>query len=53
MVAAHRGIFSLGLLFAIGSTCWLVASLVALPVVVRPAAGTETLTLLLTPAERS
>ncbi len=35
MVAAHRGIFSLGLLLTIGSACGLVASLVVLPVVLR------------------
>lgn len=45
MVAAHRGIFSLGLLLTIGSACGLVASLVVLPVVLRlitrPEAKTE------------
>jgi hopanoid biosynthesis associated RND transporter like protein HpnN len=35
MVAAHRGIFSLGLLLTIGSACGLVVSLVVLPVVLR------------------
>ncbi len=35
MVAAHRGIFSLGLLLTIGSACGVVASLVVLPVVLR------------------
>jgi predicted RND superfamily exporter protein len=35
MVAAHRGIFSLGLLLTLGSACGLVASLVVLPVVLR------------------
>ena len=35
MIAAHRGIFSLGLLLTIGSACGLVASLVVLPVVLR------------------
>src|SRR5262249_31151343 len=35
MVAAHRGIFGLGLLLTIGSACGLVASLVVLPVILR------------------
>jgi uncharacterized protein len=35
MIAAHRGIFSLGLLLTIGSASGLVASLVVLPVVLR------------------
>lgn len=35
MIAAHRGIVSVGLLLTIGSTCGLVASLVGLPVVLR------------------
>jgi len=35
MIAAHQGIFSLGLLLTIGSACGLVASLVVLPVVLR------------------
>jgi hypothetical protein len=35
MIAAHRGIFSLGLLLTIGSACGLAASLVVLPVVLR------------------
>jgi predicted RND superfamily exporter protein len=35
MVAAHRGIFGLGLLLTIGATCALAASLVVLPVVLR------------------
>lgn len=45
MVAAHRGIFSLGLLLTIGSACGLVASLVVLPVmlrlITRPAVSAE------------
>jgi hopanoid biosynthesis associated RND transporter like protein HpnN len=40
MIAAHRGIFSLGLLLTIGSACGLVASLVVLPVVLRLITGT-------------
>jgi hopanoid biosynthesis associated RND transporter like protein HpnN len=48
MVAAHRGIFGLGLLLTIGSACGLVASLVVLPVILRlvtraPAAAAESL----------
>jgi hopanoid biosynthesis associated RND transporter like protein HpnN len=35
MVAAHRGIFSLGVLLTIGMACALVASLVVLPVILR------------------
>ena len=35
MIAAHRGIFGLGLLLTIGSACGLVASLVVLPVILR------------------
>jgi predicted RND superfamily exporter protein len=35
MVAAHQGIFGLGLLLTIGSACGLVASLVVLPVILR------------------
>ena len=35
MVAAHQGIFGLGLLLTIGSGCGLVASLVVLPVILR------------------
>ena len=35
MVAAHQGIFGLGLLLTIGSACALVASLVVLPVILR------------------
>jgi hopanoid biosynthesis associated RND transporter like protein HpnN len=35
MVAAHRGIFGLGLLLTIGSACGLVASLVVVPVILR------------------
>jgi uncharacterized protein len=35
MIAAHRGIFSLGLLLTIGSACGLVAALVVLPVILR------------------
>jgi uncharacterized protein len=35
MVAAHRGIFGLGVLLTIGSACGLVASLVVLPVILR------------------
>jgi len=35
MIAAHQGIFGLGLLLTIGSVCGLVASLVVLPVVLR------------------
>jgi hopanoid biosynthesis associated RND transporter like protein HpnN len=35
MIAAHRGIFSLGLLLTIGSACGLAASLIVLPVVLR------------------
>ena len=35
MVAAHRGIFSLGVLLTIGMACGLVASLVVLPVTLR------------------
>ncbi len=39
MTAAHRGIFSLGLLLTIGSGCALLASLVVLPVILRIVAG--------------
>jgi uncharacterized protein len=35
MIAAHRGIYGLGLLLTIGSACGLVASLVVLPVILR------------------
>jgi predicted RND superfamily exporter protein len=35
LIAAHRGIFSLGLLLTIGCACGLVASLIVLPVVLR------------------
>ncbi len=35
MIAAHRGIFGLGLLLTIGSACGLVAALVVLPVILR------------------
>jgi hypothetical protein len=35
MIAAHRGIFGLGLLLTIGAACGLVASLVVLPVILR------------------
>jgi hopanoid biosynthesis associated RND transporter like protein HpnN len=35
MVAAHRGIFGLGLLLTIGASCALMASLIVLPVVLR------------------
>jgi hypothetical protein len=35
MIAAHRGIFSLGLLLTVGSACGLVAALVVLPTVLR------------------
>ena len=35
MVAAHRGIFGLGLLLTIGSACGLIASLVVVPVILR------------------
>jgi hypothetical protein len=35
MIAAHRGIFSLGLLLTLGSLCGLIASLVVLPVILR------------------
>jgi len=35
MVAAHQGIFGLGLLLTIGAGCGLVASLVVLPVILR------------------
>ncbi len=35
MVAAHQGIFGLGLLLTIGSGCGLLASLVVLPVILR------------------
>src|SRR5262245_31600192 len=35
MVAAHRGIFGLGLLLTIGSLCGLVASLIVVPVILR------------------
>jgi hypothetical protein len=35
MIAAHQGIFGLGLLLTIGSACGLVASLIVLPVVLR------------------
>ncbi len=35
MVAAHQGIFGLGLLLTIGSGCGLVASLIVLPVILR------------------
>jgi hypothetical protein len=35
MVAAHQGIFGLGLLLTIGSACGLVAALVVLPVILR------------------
>jgi hopanoid biosynthesis associated RND transporter like protein HpnN len=35
MIAAHRGIFGLGLLLTIGSGCGLVAALVVLPVILR------------------
>ena len=35
MTSHHRGIFGLGLLLTIGTTCALVASLVVLPVVLR------------------
>jgi uncharacterized protein len=35
MVAAHRGIFGLGLLLTIGSACGLTASLVVVPVILR------------------
>jgi predicted RND superfamily exporter protein len=35
MVAAHRGIWSLGLLLTIGSACNLVAALVVLPVILK------------------
>jgi predicted RND superfamily exporter protein len=35
MVAAHRGIFGLGLLLTIGAACALAASLVVMPVVLR------------------
>jgi uncharacterized protein len=35
MVAAHRGIFGLGLLLTIGSACGLVAALVVVPVILR------------------
>jgi predicted RND superfamily exporter protein len=39
MIAAHRGIFGLGLLLTVGSACGLVASLVVLPVALRMRAG--------------
>ncbi len=35
MIAAHRGIFGLGLLLTIGAACGLAASLVVLPVILR------------------
>jgi hopanoid biosynthesis associated RND transporter like protein HpnN len=35
LIAAHRGIFGLGLLLTIGSACGLAASLVVLPVILR------------------
>jgi predicted RND superfamily exporter protein len=35
MIAAHRGIFGLGLLLTIGSACGLIASLLVLPVILR------------------
>jgi hopanoid biosynthesis associated RND transporter like protein HpnN len=35
MIAAHRGIFGLGLLLTLGSACGLVASLVVVPVILR------------------
>jgi uncharacterized protein len=35
MIAAHRGIFSLGVLLTIGMACGLVASLAVLPVILR------------------
>jgi predicted RND superfamily exporter protein len=50
MIAAHQGIFSLGLLLTIGSLCGLVASLVVLPVVLRLVAPPVEA---LTPVEKS
>jgi uncharacterized protein len=35
MIAAHQGIFSLGLLLTLGSFCGLVAALVVLPVLLQ------------------
>lgn len=35
LIAAHRGIFSLGLLLTIGCACGLVASLIVLPIALR------------------
>ena len=35
MMSHHRGIFGLGLLLTMGTTCALIASLVVLPVVLR------------------
>jgi uncharacterized protein len=35
MIAAHRGIFGLGLLLTLGSACGLLASLVVVPVILR------------------
>jgi len=35
LIAAHRGIFSLGLLLTMGCACGLVASLIVLPIVLR------------------
>jgi predicted RND superfamily exporter protein len=39
MIAAHQGIYGLGLLLTIGSACGLVASLVVLPVLLRLVTG--------------
>ena len=35
MIASHQGIFSLGLLLTLGSSCGLVAALVVLPVLLQ------------------
>jgi hopanoid biosynthesis associated RND transporter like protein HpnN len=41
MLAAHRGIFGLGLLLTLGAAVSLVASLIVLPVILRMIAGTS------------